>query len=298
MPATYPALVYLNGDFLPPGEARVPVFDRGFVFADGIYEVIPVYARRIFRLEGHLVRLRRSLSGIRLDLPLTDAALTGIFQHLITHETAPDQSIYLQVTRGVAPRDHAFPENTQPTVFAYTQPLLPPDPDWLRQGVAAITAPDPRWLHCDIKAIALLPNVLLREQARVAGAVEALLIRGGLVTEGAASNVFVVIDGRLRTPPNGPRLLPGITRDVVVELAHGHGLPCLETDIPETQLHRADEIMVTSSTREILSVTRLDGRPVGDGRPGPVFRRLTALLQDFKLRLRSEDTGIGTGPAP
>lgn len=275
-------LVYLNGEFVPPERAVVSAFDRGFIFGDGVYEVIPVFGRRLFRLEHHLSRLDRSLSEIRLSNPLTTAEWGRVFDRLINECDATDQSIYLQVTRGVAPRDHAFPTGTHPTVFAYAQPMKYPPPEVLTQGVTAITASDNRWLRCDIKAIALLPNALLRQQAIDRGAIEAILVREGFVTEGAASNVFVVKNGTLRTPPTGPFILPGITRDLVLELASANGIAAREEPIAEAALFDADEIWLTSSMREILPVTRLNDRPVGHGKPGPLHAKLLALYKAYK----------------
>jgi|SRR5581483_2638862 len=275
-------LVYLNGEFLPPERAMVSVFDRGFIFGDGVYEVIPVYGGRLFRLPHHLARLERSLAEIRLPDPLTHGEWERIFTRLIAECGAGDQSIYLQVTRGVAPRDHAFPADTHPTAFAYAQPAKYPTADTVARGVAVVTASDNRWLRCDVKAIALLPNALLRQQAIERGAVEAILVRDGWVTEGAASNVFIVRGGTIYTPPNGPFILPGVTRDLALELAAANGIPAREEPIAEVALFEADEIWLTSSMREILPVTRLNDRPVGNGRPGPLHARLYALYKAYK----------------
>ncbi len=280
--------VYLNGEFLPLEQACVPVMDRGFLFGDGVYEVIPAYGRRPFRLAQHLARLNNSLAAVRIPAPLTDEEWHEVLAALIERNPGEDQSIYLQVTRGVQDRrDHGFPpEGLTPTVFAMSTPLKAPDPAVAEQGVAAITLDDIRWQSCHIKAITLLPNVLLRQQAIDAGAAEAILIRNGQATEGAASNLFVVRDGVILTPPQGPLLLPGITRDLVLELARRHGLPAREEAIDEAALRQADEIWLTSSTKEILPVTRLDGEPVGDGRPGPLYRRMHALYRDYKDAVR------------
>ena len=283
------ALAYLNGDFVPLEDARVPVLDRGFLFGDGVYEVIPAYGGRPFRLPQHLARLRDSLEAIGMQPPLDDAAWAEVLQTLVDRNGEGDQSLYLQVTRGVAPRrDHAFPQDAAPTVFAMSSPIPAPDPVVVEQGVAAITLPDIRWQYCHIKAITLLPAVLMRQEAQARGAVEAILIRDGLATEGAASNLFAVLDGVLVTPPKGPTLLPGITRDLVLELARDHGVNWREADIPLEELGRADEVWLTSSTREIVPVTRLDDQPVGDGRPGPVFRKMYAHYQDYKAQLRRD----------
>jgi len=274
--------VYLNGDFLAPERARVSVFDRGFVFGDGVYEVIPVFGGRLFRLPQHLVRLDNSLREIRLANPLPAAEWQRIFQRLVDIQGGGDLSIYLEITRGPAPRDHAFPAQVTPTVFAYATPLKYPPKEQVEQGVPAVTAPDIRWLRCDIKAIALLPNVLLRSQALDAGAAEAILVRDGFMTEGAASNIFVIRNGRALTPPKGPLILPGVTRDLVLELAQAHGVPCAEAAVTEAELRSADEVWMTSSTKEVLAITRLDGQPVGSGKPGPLHARLLALYRDYK----------------
>jgi D-alanine transaminase len=275
-------LVYLNGEFLPPERALVSAFDRGFIFGDGVYEVIPVFGRRLFRLSHHLARLDHSLDEIRLSNPLPATEWERVFARLVTECDAADQSIYLQVTRGVAPRDHAFPARTHPTVFAYAQPLKYPAPELLARGVTAVTASDNRWLRCDIKAVSLLPNALLRQQAIERGASEAILVRDGLVTEGAASNIFIVRRGTLYTPPKGPFILPGITRDLVLELAVANRIPAHEEPQAEAALFDAEEIWLTSSMREIVPVTRLNDRPVGTGRPGPMHERLFALYQAYK----------------
>ncbi|HEB58278.1 MAG TPA: D-amino acid aminotransferase [Gammaproteobacteria bacterium] len=279
-------IVYLNGEYLPAEEARVPVLDRGFIFGDGVYEVIPAYNGKLFRLDEHLQRLDDSLTATRITNPYSNTEWRTILETLLEKNGDGDQSVYLQVTRGIAVRDHGFPEKITPTVFVMCNPLKPVDNQVREQGVCAITLEDTRWKHCNIKAITLLPNILLRQEAVDAGCAEAILIRDGLVTEGAASNVFVVHDGRITTPPKSRQLLPGITRDLVVELANKHGLDCVEEDIPVATLTQADEIWLTSSTREILPVTRLDDQPVGDGRPGPVWAKMFAIYQDYKQALR------------
>jgi D-alanine transaminase len=280
-------ICYLNGEYVPLERACVPVMDRGFLFGDGVYEVIPAYGGRLFRLEQHLQRLDRSLAGIRLSCPLDRQGWRQALNGLLAHTDGSDQSIYIQVTRGQAPvREHFFPEVAHPTVFAMATRLEPVAPVIAERGVAAMTLPDIRWSHCDIKAITLLSNVLLRQQARDAGASEAILLRDGEVTEGAASNVFVVLDEVLITPPKGPRLLPGITRDLVLELAAANHVACREEPVATTSLQRAAEIWLTSSTKEVLPVTRLDGAPVGEGRPGAVWRRINDLYQDYKAALR------------
>lgn len=276
-------IVYLNGEFLPLEEAQVSVLDRGFIFADGVYEVIPVYNGRFFRAQEHLQRLENSLNSIKLPNPLTREQWIETLETVVARNEGSEQSVYLQVTRGPAKRNHNFPQDTQPTVFIMSEPLqaLPPS-----TGVKAITCADTRWQYCDIKSIALLANVLLRQQAVEVGAAEAILIREGYVMEGAASNVFIVIDGVAITPPKSQYILPGITRDLIVEAMLEAQLPCREANIPEIQLRSADEIWVTSSTREILPVVMLDDKPVGDGQPGPVWTTVWQIYQDYKQKLR------------
>ncbi len=279
-------IAWLNGRFLPLADACVPVLDRGFIFGDGVYEVIPVYAGRPFRLAHHLQRLANSLAAVRIDNPHTEDEWQGLIAELISRNGGGDQSVYLQVTRGIAPRDHRFPEGSRPTVFLMSNPFRPVPEAELHEGVTAVTLNDIRWEYCHIKSIALLPNILLRQQAVEQGAAEAILLRQGEVTEGAASNVFIVSDGVIVTPPKGDGLLPGITRDLVVELAMQHALECAERPIPEAELRRAQEIWLTSSTREILPVTRLDDLAVGEGRPGPVWQTMIGHYRRFVDDLR------------
>lgn len=279
------AIVYLNGEFLPADEAKISVFDRGFIFGDGVYEVIPVYGGRLFRLSNHLDRLDHSLENIRLANPLDHHYWKAILEELVQRNGGADQSLYLQITRGVAERDHGFPPGSEPTVFAMSKPVSEPTPD-LREGISAITVEDIRWQWCHIKAIALLPNILLRQQAIDEGAAEAIMLRAGFVTEGAASNIFIVNNGVVLTPPKSNLLLPGITRDLVVELCRENGVPCVEGAISEQQLRAADEIWITSSTKEIVPVTHLDTGSVGTGRPGPVWQQLIDLYQEYKQAFR------------
>jgi D-alanine transaminase len=280
----------INGEFMPLAEARVPALDRGFIFGDGVYEVIPVYARRPFRLEGHLQRLERSLDGIRLPNPHTRAQWSGLIEELARRGPSEDQSLYLQVTRGVAKRDHAFPKDTKPTVFMMTNPLVAPEPGLVSEGVSAVSAADNRWLRCDLKTIALLPNVLLRQLAVDAGAAEVVLLRDGFLTEGSASNIFVVKNGVLLAPPKSNLILAGITYDVILELALAGKIPSEVRAISEAEVRAAGELWLTSSTREVLAITKLDGNTVGEGRPGPVFKRMYALFQELKAGLRHPGT--------
>jgi len=274
--------IYLNGRFLPLEEASIPVMDRGFLFGDGVYEVIPVYSRRPFRLHEHLDRLQASLDGIRLANPHTAQEWESLIVRSVELAEGEDQGIYLQVTRGPGPRDHAFPNTVQPTVFILPLRITPPARELVDSGVAAISAADNRWLRCDIKSTSLLPNVLLRQLSVDAGCAETLLLRDGFLSEGSASNVFVVANGLLLAPPKSNLMLPGITYDVVLELAREHGIAHAVRPIDEAELRAAGEVWITSSTREVLAVTTLDGRPIGDGRPGPVFRRMYAAYQDYK----------------
>ena len=279
---------YLNGTFLPLEDASVPVMDRGFLFGDGVYEVIPVYAGRLFRLAHHLQRLRNSLQAVHIDNPLADSDWETMLTELVNRNATPDQAVYLQVTRGVAAkRDHAFPADTQPTLFAMSTPMAASADIDSIAGAIAITLPDVRWKLCNIKAITLLPNVMLRQQAVDAGAVEAILIKDGYAIEGAASNVFIVKNDLLITPPNGPALLPGITRDLIIELAANHAIPFREADITEAELFAADEIWLSSSTREISPVTLLDDTVISAGKPGPLWKRMITLYQQYKAALRS-----------
>lgn len=278
-------IAYLNGEFLPLEEAQVSVLDRGFIFGDGVYEVIPVYSRRPFRLPEHLRRLQHSLDAIRLANPMTEADWTRLIHDLVARHAGEDQSIYLQVTRGVAKRDHAFPKDGKPTVFMMSSPLVTPAKELVDNGVACITATDYRWLKCDVKSVSLLGNCLLRQSAADAGAAEAVLFRDGYLTEAAASNVFAVRDGRLLSPPKNHLILPGITYDVVLELAAACGIPVELREIPEQEARSADELWVTSSTKEVLAVVTLDGRPVGTGKPGPVFRTVYRAFQEFKRKV-------------
>lgn len=275
-------IVYLNGEFMPLENARIPVLDRGFIFGDGVYEVIPVYSGNPFRLPEHLARFERSHQAIRIPNPLNDADWTRLINDLIARNAGEDQSVYLQVTRGVARRDHAFPADTKPTVFGMSSPLSTPAPEVVENGVAAITTVDFRWLKCDVKSTSLLGNCLLRQAAADAGAVEVVMFRDGFLTEGSSSNVFVVKAGVILAPPKNNLVLPGITYDVVIELAQAHGLPLEVRPITESEVRAADEIWVTSSTKEVLAVTTLDGKAVGNGKPGALFRRMHQLYQDFK----------------
>lgn len=271
--------VYLNGEYLPLSRAKVSVLDRGFLFGDGVYEVIPAYHGSLFRFQEHILRLENSLHSIRLGFSYSLEKWRSILLPLL--DRSKDQYIYLQITRGVAPkRDHAFPARPVPTVFAMCSDI---QLDTARDaGVKALTMEDNRWDMCHVKATTLLANILMRQQAVELGCAEAILIRNGCVTEGAASNLFAVIDDKLSTPAKNSEILPGITRDVVIELARANGIPCLEKTITLGELQAASEIWLTSSTREIVPVVELDGLQVGAGRPGPVWYKMNALYQRCK----------------
>ncbi len=281
-------IVYLNGQYLPAEQAKVSVLDRGFLFGDGVYEVIPAYGGRLLRLAEHLQRLQNSLDGIRLKNPMSQQQWLEVIQTLLQENDAQDQSVYLQVTRGVASyRDHSFPQSTQATVFIMVNSLHAADVETLKQGACAISLDDIRWQACNIKATALLANVMLRQQATEKDCAEAILIRGGFATEGAASNLFIVKDEVVITPPKSSFLLPGITRDLIIELANNNNISLQQRNISEDELRNADEIWLSSSTKEILPVTKLDGKTVGTGRYGSVWEKMIGLYQNYKHSLRS-----------
>ncbi len=278
-------MVFLNGRFLPIEEASVPVLDRGFIFGDGVYELVPVYSRVPFRLDEHLARLERSLAEARIRNPHSRTQWRDIIYRLVDGQPFEDQGVYFQVTRGVAKRDHSFPKGVEPTVFMMANPLVTPPRELVENGAAAVTAQDNRWLRCDIKSISLIGNCLLRQLSAEAGAAETILFRDGRLTEASASNVFGVKRGVILTPPKNNLILPGITYDVVTELAQANGLPLELRDVAEQEVRAADEIWVTSSSKEVLAIVSLDGRQVGDGRPGPVFARMYQLYQEFKQKV-------------
>jgi D-alanine transaminase len=280
-------LAYLNGSYLPRRQASLPIMDRGLLFGDSVYEVIPAYGGHPFRVEHHLQRLDRSLAAIRMQNPLTHRDWHTVFERLTEQLPGADQSIYLQVTRGTYPvRKQPIPAGVRPNVFAYTAAIPVHTEQEMLQGISAVTLDDIRWHKCNIKATTLLANVLSRAQAEQEGADEAILIRDGAALEGTASNLFIVINGLLITPPDSDELLPGVTRDLVLELAQEAGIPFAQASIAATDLESADEIWLTSSTREVGAVTRLNGQAVGDGQPGPIWHRMHRLYQDCKARLR------------
>lgn len=277
--------VYLNGRLLPLKEATVSILDRGFMLGDGVYELIPVYHRKPFRLDEHLLRLQHSLDGIRLMNPMQDSEWQQIITQMIALHEPDNQSIYLQVTRGAAPRDHAFPKAVSPTVLVMSNPLSSPDQVQIENGICAVSSPDLRWGRCDLKTIGLLPNVLAKQKAVEAGCIECVLFRNGVLTEGAASNIFVVKDGVILAPVKDHRMLPGITYDLVLELAQANQMPMEVRDIAEDEVRNADELWLTSSSREVQAIVELDGLPVGSGAPGPLYRRMYTQYQDFKQTL-------------
>jgi D-alanine transaminase len=278
-------MVFLNGKLVPIDEARVSVLDRGFIFGDGVYELVPVYSRVAFRLDQHLARLERSLAEARIRNPHSRAQWRKFIYQLIDAQAFDDQGVYFQVTRGVAKRDHAFPKNAEPTVFMMSNPLVNPPQPQVEAGAAAVSAQDNRWLRCDIKSISLIGNVLLRQLSAEADAAETILFRDGRLTEASASNVFIVARGVILSPPKSGLILPGITYDVVAELARANDMPLEFRDVTEAEVRAADEIWVTSSSKEVLAIVSLDCRKVGAGRPGPVFRRMYALYQEFKRKV-------------
>lgn len=271
--------VYLNGQYLPLDEAKISVMDRGFLFGDGIYEVIPAYSGSLFHFSEHMERLENSLSSIRLVNPHDREQWLEILTPLLDKNL--DQSVYLQITRGVAAkRDHAFPENVTPTVFAMCSNIVPFEN--LDSGVKAISVDDSRWELCNVKATTLLANILLKQQAVEKGCAEAILVKDGYVTEGAASNIFAVIDGILITPPQGCEILPGITRDVILEIARQNNISYSEDIISLDALKTASEIWLTSSTREIVPVVQLDNETIANGKPGPIWQTMNRLFQAYK----------------
>jgi D-alanine transaminase len=275
-------MVFLNGRFLPIEDAKVPVLDRGFIFGDGVYELVPVYSRVPFRVDEHLARFERSLAEVRIKNPYTRTQWREIIDQLIAEQPFEDQGVYFQVTRGVAKRDHAFPAGVEPTVFVMSNPLVNPVRELVEKGGAAVTAVDNRWLRCDIKSISLLGNCMLRQLSADAGATETIMFRDGKLTEASASNVFIVAEGVIVGPPKSNLILPGITYDVVAEIAQLQHMPLELRDVTEAEVRSADEVWVTSSSKEVLAIVTLDGKPVGDGKPGPVFKRMYQGYQDFK----------------
>jgi D-alanine transaminase len=284
-------LCYLNGVYKPLSQAHVHVLDRGFVFGDGIYEVVPAYARRLFRFDEHMARLERSLSKVRIANPLSRQDWLERCRKLVAAlaetEQVEDQVVYIQLTRGVAPRDHVMPEGLAPTVFMMTNPMKPATPDQRHGGVACITARDFRWEHGDIKGTSLLANVMARQMSADQGAMETIMFRDGWLTEASASNVWIVKDGAFLGPPKSAHVLEGIRVDLLHELCEEQGIAYNLKPISEAEVHAADEVVLSSATKEVLPVTRIDGEPVGHGamrgKPGPVYARLYEAYQQAKI---------------
>ena len=274
------SIIYLNGEYLPLAKATVPVEDRGFLFADGIYEVVRIHHGQPFELDAHLQRLRRSALGARLLLPDAVANLPAIIERLLAENNLQDINIYIECTRGVAhPRTHAFPAEPHPTLLVMPLPVHAPPAEAFTRGVSTVTVPDVRWRRCDIKSIMLLPNVMAKQQARDKGAFEAIFVRDGIVTEGASTNIFAVLNGSAVTHPADHDILAGITRQVVLALAAEQGLAIREQKFTVDQLYTAQEAFLTSTTADVLPITQVDGQPVGDGHPGPVTMRLVEAFQ-------------------
>jgi len=274
-------LVYLNGKYVPHEDARISVDDRGFLFADGVYEVVRVYRGRLFRMGDHVERMRRGLDALRIGFDGVDG-LGTIAERLLAENGLDEATVYIQVTRGASPRAHAFPTPTPaPTVYVATRPFGGYPPEYAEQGVTTITVPDTRWSRCDVKSVALLPNVLANQQAKEAGAFEALFVRDGVVIEGSLSNLLGVIDGTVVTYPACNYILPGITRAVTLELARALGIPVREGPIRLEELHRVEELFLSGTTTEVMPIARVDGRLIGDGRPGPITRRLREAFREL-----------------
>ncbi|TVO59084.1 D-amino acid aminotransferase [Denitromonas halophila] len=277
------SVCYLNGDWLELSEARVSPMDRGFLFGDGAYEVLPAYSGKLFRLDEHLRRLEQTLSSMGLPNPMSRDEWRQTLRGIVERNPWPDQSIYLQVTRGVAEvRTHAYPAEVTPTVFLMSEALVMPSDEMRAAGVAAVSSADFRWLRCDLKTVSLLANCMLKQLAAEKGCMETVLFRDGFLTEGAASSIFVVHDGVLHVPPKSHLMLPGITYDVVLELARDRGMPCQVREVLEEEVRSADELWMTSSTKEVLPITRLDDRAVGKGKPGPMAEQMLEWYQDYK----------------
>jgi len=275
-------IVHLNGRFVPLGDAKVSVLDRGFIYGDGVYEVIPVYRRKPFRMAQHLARLQYSLDGVRMRNPHSNEAWQGLVEALIARQPFDDQAVYLQVTRGVAKRDHAFPAGVEPTVFMMSNPLAVPGAEQVERGVAVVTAEDNRWHRCDLKTTSLLGNVLMRQLAADADAVETIMFRDGMLTEASASNVLIVRAGKVIAPPKDHLILPGITYDAALEFTRAAGVTLEVRPVTRAEALSADEMWLSSSTKEVLPVTTVDGRAFAGGRPGPVFRRVHEAFQEAK----------------
>jgi D-alanine transaminase len=277
-------LVYLNGTMTLLSEAKIPVLDRGFIFGDGVYEVIPIYGRKMFRAEQHMARLFRSLASIEITNPHTREQWMDLINQVVEAHTADDQMVYLQVTRGVAKRGHAFPKDTTPTVFIMTGPLSLSTPEVRAKGVACVSMEDKRWLHCEIKSISLLGNVLAAQYAAENDAVESIQFRDGFLSEASASNVWIVKNGTLMGPPKDNLILEGIRYGLIEELCVAEGIPLEARRISRDEVFSADEVLLSSATKEVLPVASIDGKPVGNGKPGAIYQKLYSAYQAAKAR--------------
>ncbi|WP_344763664.1 D-amino acid aminotransferase [Actimicrobium antarcticum] len=275
-------IVYLNGTLTPLSEAKIPVLDRGFIFGDGIYEVIPIYGRKLFRAEQHMARLFRSLAAIGITNPHTRAEWMALIEQVVREHPADDQMVYLHITRGVAKRAHAFPKESTPTVFIMTNPIVLPSAAARQSGVQCVSMEDKRWLHCEIKSISLLGNVLAAQNAAEHDAVESIQFRDGFLTEGSSSNVWIVKDGQLFGPPKDNLILEGIRYGLIEELCAACGITFSACRITHAEVFDADEVLLTSATKEVLPVSSIDGKPVGKGVPGPIYDKLYAAYQEAK----------------
>ena len=278
-------LAYIEGQFVPLSEAKVSITDRGFVFADGVYEVIAVYHGRAFRLEEHLARLTTSANAIHLLVPVDNSKLKNVIETGLEQSGFEEAQVYLQATRGAAPRSHAFPSEIKSNLVVTFRPLHRVPQEIRERGVSVITTEEIRWNRCDIKSIALLPNVLAKQEAVENGAFEAIWVtQEGIVYEGASSNVFVVRDGEVRTPPKGAKILSGITREVVLQCAQDLDLPTSEITLQIEELLQAEEVFLTSTTMEVMGVMEVDGKTIGDGTVGPITKQLNEALRQAVSR--------------
>jgi D-alanine transaminase len=276
------ALVYLNGALMPMSEAKIPVLDRGFIFGDGIYEVIPVYGHKLFRASQHLARLFRSLASIQIPNPHGKEEWMALIEKIIDAHPANDQMVYIQVTRGVAKRGHSFPQNITPTVFIMTNPLAPPSAEARENGVPCVSMEDQRWLHCEIKSVSLLGNVLAAQYAVDSNAVETIQFRDGYLTEGSSSNVWIVKNGMVMGPPKDNLILEGIRYGLMEELCAAEQIPFVTQRIDREEVFAAEEVLLTSATKEVLPVSNIDNQAIGNGKPGPIYKKLYAAYQVAK----------------
>ena len=275
-------LVYLNGELTPLSEARIPVLDRGFIFGDGVYDVIPMYARKLFRAKQHIARLFRSMKAIGISNPHSEQEWMDLIGKVSAAHSADDQLVYIQVTRGVAKRAHAFPKDLAPTVFIMTNPLTLPTEEARENGVACVSMEDRRWLRCEIKSVSLLGNVLAAQYAAENNVAEAIQFRDGFLTEASASNVWIVKDGKLLAPPKDNLILEGIRYGLLDELCAAHNLPLEMRRIAREEVFGADEVLLSSASKEVLPVASIDGKTIGSGKPGPLYRKLYAAYQKAK----------------